>query len=189
MPIAMPTRDPYLRYAPSRDEWAIGSKGGSRVIKLDGQVVAVDPERLRRGWLTGHDGSSKRTFTPVPGLDGPMPPPPTAEAKPALSLFALAPKAFGVADIAFEMTNWTYSHCEFVTHLYNQCEPQFGRDLVPLVEFGPSQPIQFGDRKTRLLTYKVLRWVPRDKAFPNPSRAQPQSAGAADAAEPEGWAG
>ncbi|UZF92684.1 hypothetical protein [Bosea sp. NBC_00550] len=189
MPIAMPIRRPYIRYAPSRDEWAISSKAGSRFISLEGQAVAIDIERVRRGWLTGHDGSGKRKFTPVPGLDGPMPPPPTAEAKPALSLFALAPKAFGVADIAFEMTNWTYSHCEFVTRLYNECEPRFGRGLVPLIVFGPSQPIQFGDHETRLLAYRVVDWVPRNQAFPNPDRSHSQNAGASDATEPEGWAG
>lgn len=153
---------PWMRYSPQANTMSVaGEDNKPREIPFFGKSFAMDPESASMGWLL--IGEGVRDWKPFP-IGDVVPPSPGPNYKRGFAILVYAPKLLGSPE-AHEMCSSTGAHMSFCERLYNECEPQFGRNEVPIVRITEAQPIKVGKGKSRELKFEIVKWVPRPVAM------------------------
>jgi hypothetical protein len=162
MPISLkniPSILPWVRYSPRANKMMISSEDNkSREVAFIGKSFAIDIENGMPGWLLL--GKGLRDWKPAPlGSDAP-----DKTYKRGFSILLYAPKLLGSAE-AFEMCSSTGAHLSFCERLFNDCEPHFGKDEVPIVKITEAEAVTVGRGESRELHFEIVKYIPRPAAF------------------------
>ena len=162
MPISLkniPSILPWVRYSPRANKMMISSEDNkSREVAFVGKSFAIDIENGMPGWLLL--GKGLRDWKPAPlGSDAP-----DKTYKRGFSILLYAPKLLGSAE-AFEMCSSTGAHLSFCERLFNDCEPHFGKDEVPIVKITEAEAVTVGRGESRELHFEIVKHIPRPAAF------------------------
>ena len=150
---------PWARYSPRTNKMLIsGEDNKSREVAFVGKSLAIDIENGMPGWLLL--GKGLRDWKPAP-LDSDAPGP---NHKRGFSILISAPKLLGSAE-AFEMCSATGAHLSFCERLFNECEPHFGENAVPIVRITEAVAVSVGRGESRELHFEIVKYIPRPAAF------------------------
>jgi hypothetical protein len=151
-----------MRYSPQANTMSVaGEDNKPHEIPFLGKSFAMDPETASMGWLLIDEGV--RDWKPFP-IGDVVPPSPGPNYKRGFAMLVYAPKLLGSPE-AHEMCSSTGAYLSFCERLYNECEPQFGRNQVPIVRITEAEPIKLGKGKSRELKFEIVQWVPRPAAM------------------------
>jgi hypothetical protein len=151
----------YIRYSPQANTLTVAGETGPREQAFVGKSFAVDIERALRCWLLISEGQRDVRYFP---LNEDPPESPGVGYKLGVSVLFYAPKQFQSAE-AFEMCSNTGAVLSFAERLFNEVEPRFGNDEVPIVRIDEAEPIKIGKGKSRELHFTIVKMIPRPQAF------------------------
>jgi hypothetical protein len=151
----------YLRYSSQKDRWYIPDNGVAKAIDIIGKPIAMDPENGQMGWLFIDTGT--RDWRPFPITDDP-PRAPGPNYRRGFSLLVYAANALGSPEI-FEMCSATGAHNNFCESLYNQAEPEFGKNRIPIVKITGATAFKVGKGSSADIHFSIVKYIERPAAF------------------------
>lgn len=159
---------PFIRFSPQANAWLKSGDGGATEFDPRGSGMLIDVEQAVFGWLTLGEGV--REWEPWPSINA-RTKSPGGEAKVGFMVQVYAPKLLGeeVHDFSANATAST----RFFEALYNQCEKEFGKGKVPLVQITGSKILKIGKGTTREVEFNIAKWVDRPQALADIATEEP----------------
>jgi hypothetical protein len=168
---------PYIRFKPSINAWEMSSDDGAIEFEMSAPVV-IDVERIQLGWLLLGEGL--REWQIWPDNKQTAKPDTDQEWKSGFLVSFFSKAMFGQdgQEPVREFNSSQTGSTEFIKKLYNQCEAEFGKGVVPVVKITGAAATKIGKGTTRIPTFELVKFVARPaelgggEAAPEPA-AQP----------------
>lgn len=165
MPLMLPVENsgmPFIRYSSNEDLWTHSTEdGGMKDIDMvDGKLPApmiIDVENIDMGWLMLATGA--RDWQPWPSVDA-QTERPSEDYKVGFSVRVYSKKLFDDAPLR-EFCSSGAGLLMFIKALYNECEGEFGKGKVPVVQIHKTPTMKLGKGNTRNPKYEIVKWVDR----------------------------
>lgn len=153
---------PFIRYSSNEDLWSRSTEesGMTDIDMVEGKLPApmiVDVENIQMGWLMLAVG--QRDWQPFPSVNEQIEKP-SDDYKQGFSVKVYSKKLFDDAPLR-EFCSSGAGLLMFIQKLYNECESDFGKGKVPVVQIYKTPTMKLGKGNTRNPKYEIVKWVDR----------------------------
>tara|TARA_Y100001972_G_scaffold90184_1_gene110373 strand:+ start:680 stop:1273 length:594 start_codon:yes stop_codon:yes gene_type:complete len=165
MPLMLPAENtgmPFIRYSSNEDLWSHSTEndGMMDIDMVDGKLpspMIIDIENIDMGWLMLATGA--RDWRPWPSVNE-QTEKPSDDYKVGFSVRVYSKKLFDDAPLR-EFCSSGAGLLMFIKALYNECEGEFGKGKVPVVQIHKTPTMKLGKGNTRNPKYEIVKWVDR----------------------------
>jgi len=169
---------PFIRFSVEDNEWTrSGADGGLTPIEWTSPVI-IDIERIVQGWLKLAGG---RDWLPWDNNDPTSVPKPSDEHKQGFAVKFYSTKLFDDEPVR-ELSSSGAGMIEFIKALYNACENEFGKGMVPVVKMLPATKVRIGKGPSKIPQFEIVKWVERPAELDDDGAAETSAPEAASAA-------